>query len=64
MERYQPLINKTHEIQILHLRQERKTESLRLDNLKKGLQQQLTTRVIHRDTEAVPPHAIASEMKG
>ena len=54
MERYQPLINKTHESQLLQLRQERKMESQRLNNLKKGLQLQLTAKVIHRNAEAVP----------
>ncbi len=53
MDRYEfSIITKTHEIRLLQLRQERKTESQRLDNLKKGLQAQLTTKADNRKTHA------------
>src|SRR5271170_2864229 len=48
LDRYESSIAKTHEIRLLQLRRERKTESQRLDNLKKGLQAQLTTKADNR----------------
>jgi len=44
MDHYGSSALKTHEIRILQLRQERKMESQRLFNLKKGLQHQMTMR--------------------
>lgn len=52
MHHYEAPIPKTHENQLLQLRHERKMESRRLDNLKKELQAQLTTKADTRERQA------------
>lgn len=52
MDRYESSFAKTHEIQLLQLRQERKMESQRLDDLKKELRRRSPTGVNGQETRA------------